>query len=291
MKKIVLIFLSVISLFSSFSQTSVWKVSKDGNELYLGGTVHVLSASCYPLPEEFQKAYNKSEMLVFEADIDELANPSIAQEMMKRAIFTDNRTLKSVLSEETYNELSKQLLKVSLPIENVEKFKPGMVILTLSAMKMAEMTDFVDGVDKYFLQKAKEDKKELDYFESTEYQIDLIANMGEGNEDQFVRYSIQDLDNMQKDISALITTWKDGSGLEAIIELKQMKAEYPDLYKSMIVDRNNNWMVKIEKYLSDNKIEFVLVGAAHYYGEDGLIQQLKNKGYKVEQLDINMMKE
>ena len=34
----------------------VWKVSKGGQTVYLGGTIHLLSPSDYPLPEEFEEA-------------------------------------------------------------------------------------------------------------------------------------------------------------------------------------------------------------------------------------------
>ena len=37
--------------------SSVWKAQKDGNTVYLGGTIHVLSKGDYPLPDAFDQAY------------------------------------------------------------------------------------------------------------------------------------------------------------------------------------------------------------------------------------------
>ena len=43
---------------------------------------------------------------------------------------------------------------------------------------------------------------------------------------------------------------------------------------------------KIESLLNGEKGKtyFVVVGSGHYVGEDGVIQNLKNKGYTVEQV-------
>ena len=46
------------------AETSVWKVSKGGDYLYVAGTVHLLPESAFPLPAEFDKAYTDSDTLV-----------------------------------------------------------------------------------------------------------------------------------------------------------------------------------------------------------------------------------
>ena len=53
----------------AIADSSVWKVQSDDSVLYIGGTCHVLRESDFPLPEEFQKAYEASATLVFETDI------------------------------------------------------------------------------------------------------------------------------------------------------------------------------------------------------------------------------
>ncbi len=59
---------------------------------------------------------------------------------------------------------------------------------------------------------------------------------------------------------------------------KEMRKEYPDIYQKMIVDRNENWISQIESYLDNEPVEFVLVGAMHMHGPDGVIRMLKKKG-------------
>ncbi len=62
-----------------------------------------------------------------------------------------------------------------------------------------------------------------------------------------------------------------------------MMEDYPQVYRSLLVERNNNWLPKIERLISQPEQKFILVGALHLVGEDGLLKQLKNKGYQVQQ--------
>ena len=48
----------------------------------------------------------------------------------------------------------------------------------------------------------------------------------------------------------------------------------------MLDARNLNWINKIDGLISTKKC-FVIVGALHLYGENGLINLLKKRGYKV----------
>ena len=49
-------------------------------------------------------------------------------------------------------------------------------------------------------------------------------------------------------------------------------------------DRNRNWIPRIEAYMRDPKAYFVVVGAAHLGGPNGLLAMLKVRGYTIEQL-------
>ncbi|NQY94638.1 MAG: TraB/GumN family protein, partial [Campylobacteraceae bacterium] len=56
MKKAILIFTLFILQNVLFAQTSIWKIQKNDEIIYLGGTIHLLRAKDYPLPIEYEKA-------------------------------------------------------------------------------------------------------------------------------------------------------------------------------------------------------------------------------------------
>jgi uncharacterized protein YbaP (TraB family) len=52
-----------------------------------------------------------------------------------------------------------------------------------------------------------------------------------------------------------------------------------------MVARNKVWLPVIEQWLRTPETEFVLVGAGHLCGDDGLLHALRARGYTVEQID------
>lgn len=70
----------------------------------------------------------------------------------------------------------------------------------------------------------------------------------------------------------------------ADISLNEFKQDYPDIYNTLLVKRNQNWLPKLEKMMTTPEKEFVLVGALHLAGEDSVLQRLEQKGYTVEKL-------
>ena len=287
MKKLILIMLIAVTFINvSYTQTSVWKVEGKGNIMYVAGTVHLLREKDYPLPVEFDSAYSRSEVLVFEADIEKLEDPAITPVLMGMASYKDERTLKSVLSEEAYNALEKECSKFQIPIANLAKFKPSMVVLTLTQLKMLKIGVSAKGVDTHYFGLAKKDKKELSFFEKVEDQLKMITDMGKGNEDEFVLHSLKEFGEMEEMLSEMIATWRDGSAKIMVKQIKEMKKDYPEFYKTLLVDRNNNWMPKIENFINTEAVEFLLMGALHLHGPDGILKKLKDSGCSVKQLKM-----
>jgi len=107
--------------------------------------------------------------------------------------------------------------------------------------------------------------------------------MGEGNENDFIVHSLKDLKKTRQIFNQLIDGWKKGNEKEmSEILVNQIKTDYPALYSTLIVERNHAWLPKIETYIRTPQKEFVLIGTGHLIGEDGIVQDLKKRGYKVE---------
>jgi uncharacterized protein YbaP (TraB family) len=264
------------------AESSVWKVSKGNQSLYIGGTCHILRPADYPLPVEFDTAYAASDTLVFEIDPAETKSPIFAMQLMSKASYSDGRTLKSVLSPKVYQSLAEQCEKSGLPIEMLNGFKPGMVLMMLTVQELTKIGISEEGVDLHYHARALKDKKAVKSLETPEFQIDLITSMGAGMEDELVLYGLEDLSQTNQLFDQLIAAWKTGNlaQLESLF-IDDMRA-YPELYNAMLVDRNKRWIPQIETYLNSPEIECVLVGVAHTAGDDGILQLLRNKGYTVE---------
>ena len=76
---LVLVMLIFVGIKAAQADAPVWKVVKGKNQLFIGGTLHLLSKSDYPLPDAFESAYRQSAMVVFEADMEKMQSPEFQQ--------------------------------------------------------------------------------------------------------------------------------------------------------------------------------------------------------------------
>lgn len=269
------------------AQTSVWKVSRDDNDVYIGGTVHLLRQQDFPLPPAYTQAYDASDRLFFETDIGGMADMGLQQRMMQELTYQDGRNLSTVLDAEALAVLTEHLSETGLPMGMVQNFKPGLLISMLSVLEFQKMGFTPQGVDAYFFNRALGEGIPRGQLESIDEQIALLAGMGEGYESEFVLYSIRDFQELPAAMERMIKAWREGDVVALYAEfVAPMLEESPELYQSLLVQRNNNWVPQIEAMFEQDGTEFVLVGAAHLAGEFGVVQQLEARGYAVEQLGL-----
>jgi uncharacterized protein YbaP (TraB family) len=280
-----LTFAMVLLTTWSVNAASVWKVTHGKNTTYIGGTIHLLKEESFPLPSEYDKAYGLSDKLVFETDIDATQTPEFQQRALGQFLLTDGSKMENHLSPSTFQALKRYLSSKGIPIENFQPLKPAAVALTISVLEFQANGFLQQGVDQYYTSKAKADGKAQSWLESVDEQLGLITNLGKGEDDQMIKYTLEDLDELPQYLDKLLHSWKSGdlNEMETFM-INDMKREAPDMYKAILVDRNNNWIPKITNMLNDKQTEFVLVGVAHLAGEDSVLKKLEAKGYKVEKL-------
>ena len=271
-----------LSTSISVQAASVWKVTDGENSVYFGGTIHILKAENLPLPSEYDRAYAASDKLVFETDIDGVKTAEFQQKMLSKLTLPDGMTLQSHLNDETYTALKRHLDSRGLPIVEFHRFRPSMVALIISVMEYEVNGLDQDGVDQIFATKAKVDGKAIEWFESVDEQLDFIVNLGGGDDNAMINYTLDEIQTLPALIDDMLSSWRDGD-LEKLNKsvVEAMEKTSPEIYTSLIIQRNNNWMPKIMQMLEDKPTEFVLVGAAHLAGKDSIFAKLEAKGYKI----------
>ncbi|AXT38407.1 TraB/GumN family protein [Alteromonas sp. BL110] len=270
---------------ASDATTSVWKVSNGEDTVYIGGTIHILPISEFPLPDAFSTTYEKSDTIVLEAELPAPTDLAAQRKIMAAVAYEDGQSLKDELSEETYGALNTYLSAFGATADQVASFKPGMVVSMLVAMEAQRNQLAGEGVDAYFNQLAKRDGKTRDYLETLDFQIQMMANMGEGEEDRFISETLTTLPELKELLTQTIKAWRNGD-TEEINEyvVEKFKRESPVSFNEVFTQRNANWVPHIEAMFGDEDQEFILVGAGHLVGEGNVLKLLENKGYKIEQL-------
>jgi len=286
MKKI--LFGLILVLFTcnlAAAESSVWKAQKGRSVLYLGGTCHILRDADYPLPSEFDRAYKAADLLVFETDLGKFQEPEAQQKMLARARYADGSTVAEHLSAATYEELRAYCEANGIPLASLQGFRPSMLMIMLTLVELMKMEVTQQGVDVFFHELAKKDKKAVEGLETVDEQIHYVASMADGCENEFVSYSLKEMNSIKQQFELLVQAWRVGDmeKLDAMLN-HDLKSRLPKLHQRLMVDRNRNWLPRIDAYLKTPETEFILVGAGHLVGVDGIIETLKKKGYTIKKL-------
>lgn len=265
------------------TETSVWKVRKDDSVFYLGGTFHLLRPSDFPLPPEFEKAYRKSDIIVIETDIDKFYDPSVHEKLNSKAKYADGSTIDNYLSVRTYDMLREYCDANEISLDRLKKDKPSIIAAVIAVKALGKLGAFQDGVESYFYNRAKKDRKPIETLETVMQQIDYIVSMGQGYEDVFISHTLQDMKHTEKQYANLVSAWKKGDA-DTLTELMitNLRKKTPQVYKQLIKERNAHWLPIIEAYYQTCRKAFILVGVGHLVGPDGLLEALKRKGCKIE---------
>lgn len=287
MKRLVTGLLMTASLACSTSHAaSVWQVSDGDNTMYIGGTLHILSPSDYPLPDAYNNAYKESDVLVFETDMQAVTSPAFAARVMQQNTYQNGKTIADDLSDDTYQKLTAFLKARQLPVAQVVTLKPAMLGLTLTMMEYQRAGLTSQGVDAHFYAKGAEQNKQIDWFESPDEQLAFISSMADGQEDAFIRYTLEDIQELDKLVGPMKNHWRSGNMDELhAITLEDFKQTYPDVYEDLLVNRNANWLPKIRELMETPETEFILVGTLHMPGDKGVLSLLEAQGYTITQLD------
>ena len=280
------------TLSNGYAKSSVWKVSKNNQHLFIGGTVHVLSADDYPLPCEFGAAYSVSDKVFFETDIspDTLAKASI--DMLTKGTYPIGESIASHLSDPTAKNLKIYLASLGLPTEQFMSFKPGILLSVATIAELNKIGIKAEGVDQFLFNRAKQDNKPTDFLEETSEQIDFLVKLGVGNEENFIKYLLENINNLQSQFIEMRESWRKGNleQLANISKVNELREKFPKVFSTLLTDRNQQWLKRIDSLIESDEIEYILVGALHLAEKEGLLAELEAKGYQITQLSCEYKK-
>lgn len=277
--------LAAVSLQAAPARNFLWKAtSKSGGTIYLVGSVHLLAQDSYPLNPALETAFKESDLLVEEADLGQMG-AAAQMTFLSRGMLPSSTPLDKVLSPATYALLTKRVADIGIPIEPLKLLKPWMVAQMLEVMQWQKAGyDPELGLDKHFYDQAQAAGKTIQGLETLDFQVSLFDSLTMAEQDHLLAETLKEIDTEQANLAKLMEAWKAGDAptVERIV-LAALRQE-PQLYQRLLVDRNKAWIPKLEALFARKGHTFVVVGAAHLVGPDGLISMLRAKGYTVEQM-------
>jgi uncharacterized protein YbaP (TraB family) len=283
--RFIVILLLLLTAASAGAESSVWVLKSPKATIYFAGSCHVLRASDYPLPPEFDIAYRDSRKIIFEASQDEMAGAEFQAKLLSASIYDDGTTLKQHLSSKAYAKAEAFCKKRNYQIEALQMLRPWMFAMMLTMQEMQKLGAEPNyGIDYFFNEKAHRDGKTIDTLETVDEQIGFLTMLDKGTDNEQIIETIDELEQINIRLADIVNAWRKGDERKTEeLSLQDLK-NYPKLYNVLITDRNLKWVKKIEGYLQKPEKIMIIVGAAHLVGDNGVIELLKKRGYPVEKL-------
>ena len=148
--------------------------------------------------------------------------------------------------------------------------------------KVAGITKF--GTEQHFISLAKEAGKPVIALETIADQVNILSQLKLKPDFATFKSFLEDIEASEAILAQIHLAWQTGN-----TELMEQAAEYHDTRiidhrKLLLTDRNIIMADKIKAFLNQDQTVFVLVGAMHYVGKEGILALLEKDGYLIEQL-------
>lgn len=278
------------------SSPLLYKVTDDdGNVVWLFGSIHIGRDDYYPLPGYVLDAYNSSDALAVECDINSFESDMKAQmEALALLVYNDGTSIKDHVSEDTYNKAVEIMEENNMYSAALDYYVPSLWSNFVDNCSYTKLKlDVENGIDRYFLELAQEDKKDILEVESAFSQYQMLADFSEELQIYLLESSIEsynELEESKEDINKMMDLWVKGDEKEFAdylneeekLESDEEERLYEEYNNAMLVERNNAMTDYAEEMLKSGKEVFICVGIAHIVGDGAVAQQLKSLGYTVE---------
>lgn len=278
----IVVALPLILIANRAGAACVWKVTKDTNVLYLGGSIHALKSSDYPLPAAYNRAFDASDRLVFEVDPKALLESS--KGILKAGEYPKGDSLKNHVDPRTYDYLQRVFRLLKVPETKFARYRPWFLSLVLQAPALHGMSETL-GVEEFLLRRARANSKPVSGLESAREHAEVFLGLTDRQSEAMLLMMFLPAQRSKGSTGDEIArAWRRGDAdTDTRIMIDEFR-NFPSLADRFLTDRNRKWIPEIEEYLESGKTYFVVAGAAHMGGPQGLVAILRARGYHIEQL-------
>jgi len=265
----------------------MWKATSPTATVYLVGSIHLGDSSMYPLPKEVESAFAAAKVLAVEINIKNADQAKMMGLLQKAGFYTGDDSLTKHLSKETQAALEDYCTRHNVPRMGMEQLKPWVVAITIAAMAWQQAGEDPSlGIDLHFLNEIKPSQR-IDELETMESQLAIFAEASEEEQQSMLASILKKGDKIKDMIKRTQAAYMAGDpdALQKVMD-EQDDVGSKNLEKKLLDDRNVIMTGKMEEYLKGKDPIFVVVGAAHIIGDKGIAKQLRDKGYKVDQVTL-----
>ena len=272
-------FLSLLLIISFQSAQAadnglLWKIeAPSGKTSYLLGTIHTDDQRVTEFSPKIIEAFNQTDVFMMETLPPR--DPSIF--MLKQG------TVAELVTEKEFDQIRDLADFHSMHIEAAMRMKPWLLAVIFDLPKPKSLFS----MDELLLAKSEEKLKTIKGLEKTSEHFSVLDSISIDDQMVMLRAVLKrSQKEKERDYEKLLKTYQSGD-LKKISDLDEAitgdmlpKALWANMKIKLIDERNVGMANGLMTQASDNTV-FAAVGASHLGGEGGILNRLRDAGYKV----------
>ena len=294
MKKIFTLILFSICLATNSQAQLLYQISGNGLEKpsYIVGTYHLAPGTFTDSIPGLRDVLNSCEQLYGEIVESEMLAPANAAKYEKAMQLPEGMTLSKLFTPEEMSRIKEYAdnlagpLAGSMLLSQMERMSPSAVSTTLELLNYAKKSkslDVMNAIDLYLQQYAAQQGKVIGGLETVDFQLETIfGGQSLERQKQLLLCMVDHPDIVDEMADMVIKCYfaQDLEGLETAMDIKRGDEcdNSPEEEARLIYNRNADWLTKMPTIMQDKSTLFA-VGAAHLFGEKGVLNLLREAGY------------
>lgn len=269
----------------------LWKIEKPGKApSHLFGTVHLTDERVTKLSDKTRSALSASSTVLLEAaDVSPAATATALTAAAKSAMFTDGKTLDTLLTAEEFQRVSKAADKAGIPGALARVYRPWIVsmLIASSECERRNVQSGVNVLDMAIAEEAKVLGKPVAGLETIEQQLAALSAVPDDEQIGMLRANLalaDRTDDLMETMVNLYLNRRMGAAWPLQLALAEKAGIGADAFagfkQRLIIERNSKMRDAALPYLAAGGA-FIAVGALHLPDKTGLVTLLREAGYNV----------
>lgn len=271
--------------------TLLWRISGKGIQKpsYLFGTMHMLCADDIELSDSLRSAIQQADNVYLELDLENLFEMMGAMQHMS---MRNDTTLADLLTKEEYKKIKQHFEEKGsmLPFSMLETYKP-LLTASMLAEQQVSTCDHIISMEQLIMKEAKRHDVAIEGLETMDFQLSIFDKIPYRIQaKQLYKMIVQTDDNKNDNSMKVLTDAYRKQQLEKLEEIT-LKEDMgiQNFTELLLYSRNVDWAKKLQTLMKDKSL-VVAVGAGHLPGKRGVLNLLRQAGYKVEPVKNEMIK-
>jgi uncharacterized protein YbaP (TraB family) len=264
------------------ARPAMWRLRDRDTTIYLFGTIHALPQNLQWHTARFDRALAGASEIVMELSPGDLG-AGAQSAMLRHGLATGLPPVLDRVAPDKRERLRHVIAQSGVPMETFDRMKSWMAGVMLAALGFQHMGIAAEqGVERSLTQVAGH--RPVTGLETAEQQIGYLDSLSEESQRALLASATEDPAAQRQEFEQMLAAWRRGDVDAIAATFNTDESMTAELRRTLLTQRNARWADWLRDRMERPGSVFVAVGAGHLAGPDSVIEQLRQRGIRVERV-------